>query len=67
MMQMYWCNHCQTSHYMGEGCPAITFACSAVDGGASECVAPAEVRSVAADGFPDSNGELCSVVTTLAL
>ena len=48
MMQMYWCNHCQTSHYMGEGCPAITFACSAVDGGASECVAPAEVRSVAA-------------------
>ena len=32
----------------GEGRPAFASACSAVDGGTSRCVAPAEIGSVAA-------------------
>lgn len=48
MWKMKWCSECETFHINGEVCKAVAFACSAVDGGASECVAPAEVRSVAA-------------------
>ena len=42
------CPHCGHRDECDEELPSVAFACSAVDGGTSECVAPAEVRSVAA-------------------
>lgn len=48
MSNCYICGCDKNSHINGKCPPASASACSAVDGGTSGCVAPAEVRSVAA-------------------